>query len=311
MTGVVTRGRRWVARTLDRGKAALAEARNRSRLVDHVVATQEQYSRTNANTAAAAATYFGYLSFFPILAVAFFAVGEVASVFPHAQDDLETALNEVLPGVIGTGEGQIPFSVFTQNAARVGLVGLVGLVYAGTGWLAGLRDALAVVFELPADERFGWWVGKARDLAMLVVIGLVLVVSVALSGFVSTASGDTLGAWGLDSTVSQVLLRAVGHGLAVLSATGLFLLLFRLLARSGVHPRGLLEGAVLGAVGFEVLKSVAWYLLDSTRSSPAFAALGVSLVLLLWINYFSRILLYGAAWAATSPHRSRTGEASG
>ena len=36
-------------------------------------------------------TYFAFLSFFPILALAFFVVGSVAAVFPDAQDNLVTA----------------------------------------------------------------------------------------------------------------------------------------------------------------------------------------------------------------------------
>ena len=33
-------------------------------------------------------------------------------------------------------------------------------------------------------------------------------------------------------------------------------------------------------------------------SSPAFQAFGIALILLVWIHYFARVLLYAAAWAA-------------
>ena len=41
-------------------------------------------------------------------------------------------------------------------------------------------------------------------------------------------------------------------------------------------------------------------LLRSTQGNPAFQAFGIALILLVWINYFSRVVLYAAAWAHTS-----------
>ena len=55
-----------------------------------------------------------------------------------------------------------------------------------------------------------------------------------------------------------------------------------------------------GAIAFEVLKQLSTLLLSSTQGSPAFQAFGIALILLVWINYFSRVMLYTAAWAHTS-----------
>ena len=88
--------------------------------------------------------------------------------------------------------------------------------------------------------------------------------------------------------------------------------MFTLLVVEPHVPRGaLVRGALLGAVGFEVLKSLANLLLAQTRGNPAFQAFGVALILLVWINYFSRLVMYAAAWAYTSPDAlaQRTAEA--
>ena len=42
--------------------------------------------------------------------------------------------------------------------------------------------------------------------------------------------------------------------------------------------------------------------------SPAFQAFGIALILLVWINYFSRVVLYAAAWAHTSREARATRE---
>ena len=53
-------------------------------------------------------------------------------------------------------------------------------------------------------------------------------------------------------------------------------------------------------MAFEALKAASFLLLASTKSSPAFQAFGIALILLVWINYTSRGTLYAAAWAYTS-----------
>ena len=49
----------------------------------------------------------------------------------------------------------------------------------------GLRRALEVMFVMPTKEQPNFVVGKATDLAVLVVIGFTLLVSVGLSALVS------------------------------------------------------------------------------------------------------------------------------
>ena len=57
------------------------------------------------------------------------------------------------------------------------------------------------------------------------------------------------------------------------------------------------QGALVGAIGFEALKNLSVYLLGAAKGQPAFQVFGISLILLVWINYFSRVTLYAAAWA--------------
>src|SRR4051794_24844767 len=61
-------------------------ARRSSPLLDHGVRTQQHYADVNGTALAGGVTYYGFLSFFPLLAVAFFVVGQVAKVYPQARD---------------------------------------------------------------------------------------------------------------------------------------------------------------------------------------------------------------------------------
>ena len=77
--------------------------------------------------------------------------------------------------------------------------------------------------------------------------------------------------------------------------------MFRLLAAPDLPKRAMWSGALLGAVGFEILKQVSGLLIRSTQGQPAFQVFGLALILLVWINYFSRVILYAASWAWTHP----------
>jgi membrane protein len=291
-----------MASPLVRAKGMLGRARARSPLVDHLVRMQAHYATVNGSAQAGAVTYFAFLSFFPILALAFFVVGYIARVDSSAQDNLVTAIQGVLPGIVSNdphATGTITITSIEQAANKVGLLGLVGVVYAGLGWLSGMRSALEVVFEMPRGEFPHFFAGKVRDLVTLAIIGLTLLVSVAVTGVVVGYSDKVLELVGFGHQLSW-LVHVLGVVLGVGADMLLFYALFRLLARPRTPRRALWQGALLGGLGFEVLKLASSYLLRATQNQPAFQAFGIALVLLVWINYFSRVVMYAAAWAHTS-----------
>lgn len=287
-------------KAVDRAKERLAELRARSSFVDHVLRMQEHFGEVKGSQQAGGVTYFGFLSVFPVLALAFFAVGYVAKVFPDAQDALLKALDEVLPDLVGNGQGQVPLDDIQSAAGAVGLIGLAGVLYAGLGWLSSLQTALIVLFEMPERLQPNFVIGKLRDLVSLVVLGVVLMVSVSASSVLTRMSRQILDWLHLGSGLGWlVTILALVFGLA--ASALLFFLMFRILAKPPVPSKALWSGAWLGAIGFEVLKQLSGVLLVSTRGQPAFQAFGIALILLVWINYFSRVVLYAAAWSFTHP----------
>ncbi len=221
-------------------------------------------------------------------------------------------INNLLPGVVGTGDGQVRIRDIEDYAATVGLFGLVGVIYSGLGWLSGMRQALGVMFVTPRGEQPNFVLGKLRDLGTLLLIGLILLTSVAISGAVTGFSSAILRLIGIDpeSLVPNIVLVVLGHALAIVASTVLLLAMFKLLITHSYLPRrSMQEGALLGAIGFEGLKLVANLLLGGTAGSPAFQAFGVALILVVWINYFSRLVMYAASWAYTSPRAQALREA--
>ena len=292
---------------VDTAKERVQRLRERRPVVDHLVRMVEHYGSVNGNALAAAVTYFAFLSFFPILALAFAIFGQVSKVYPGARDALLKAADSVLPNLIGPPSG---IGLDTLEAAAPGIfsVGIVLTLYSGLGWLSGMRKALMTIFDEPEGEQPNFVMGKARDILALLTLGSVLVLSVAVSGVLTKVLDPILKALQLGAVAGAFFwILALALGLAANSL--LFFAFFRLLAEPNVPRRSLWSGALLGAIVFELLKQASTFLLKSTSESEAFQAFGIALILLVWINYFSRVVVLSAAWAYTAPEARAQREA--
>ena len=217
------------------------------------------------------------------------------------------AANSVLPGLVG-GDNGVSLDTLQSAAPGIFSVGILLTLYSGLGWLSGMREALMTVFEEPPREQPGFVSGKLRDILALLSLGSVLIVSVAVSGVATKLLTPILDALQL-GPVAGVFLAVLAVALGLAANALLFFAFFRLLAAPDVPSRSLWSGALLGAVAFELLKQLSTFLLKSTANSEAFQAFGIALILLVWINYFSRVVVYAAAWAHTSPEARAAREA--
>jgi len=275
------------------------EVRERRPFVDHLVRMVQHYGTSQGNLHAGAVTYFAFLSFFPLLAIAFFAVGYVSRVYPDADDQLRMGIDSLLPGLIGNGDGQVSLDDVRSFSGLAGVIGLVGVLYTGLGFIQVLREALTLTFgrSLPTASFVAV---KLRDLLGLVTIGGTFLVSVAVGSGVTRFSDYLLDLVGLGAELSP-LLAVLAVVVSVAINTLVFYVMFSRLATSRLPVRAMWSGALLGGLGMEVLKQASTALIALTKGNPAFTAFGVALVLIVVFNYFSRLALFAACWAYTAP----------
>ncbi len=288
-------------RVRERLVAMLDLARARSRLLDHLVRAILHYDAVMGSQLAAGATYYAFLSFFPLVALAFAAVGYAVVYVPGVEQSVTEALSSIFPGLIGTDPGKINVQAIARQKAGVGVVGLLVLLYSGLGWISALRTSLQAVFEVASDKTRNFAVGKAFDLVVLAIVGVVLLVAVGLGTAVTGFTGALVDLLGLDRTPgSRGLLIVVATVVGLAVNTLLFFTIYRLLPRHRVPARSLLQGALLGAFGFEVLKQLAGIVIGFVTANPLYGAFAIMIALLVWINYFNRLAVLGAAWAVTT-----------
>jgi membrane protein len=260
----------------------------------------KRYGDARGNLLAGGVTYFAFFSIFPAVALAFTVFGFLLQDNPQWLDEIKDYLNQTLPGFIQDGgtEGLIPLSIPSGDTLTVtGLIGLGGLLFAGLGWLGALRDGIRAIFGV-TGEPGNLVTNKLRDLGVLVILGVAIVVSAAVTGIAGAATSWVAERIGLGGQAWLLSLIAFVIGAALDGVVVLVML--RLLSGVDVPRRGLIGGAVVGGVGLTLLKVLGATLIAGTTSNPLFASIALVVGLLAWLNLMSRVVLLAAAWSANS-----------
>ena len=267
--------------------------------VAHAVAAYQRYKGEHGDHLAAAITYFSFLALFPLILLAVSVLGFVLASHAGLEHRLYDSIYRNAPGAFGDTLRNVVQSAISSRAG-VGVVGLVGVLLAGLGWIANLRTAIDTVWGLPPAKR-NFVTAKLADLIVLVGLGVGSVLSVGL-----TAGGTALGG----AVLRWVHLN--GHAGAG-TATGLLGILLGIagsmlvfgwllvgLPDVRVSRRTAVRATVIASIGFEILKIVGTVYIARVIKSPTGAAIGSVVGILVWIDLVCRYMLYCVAWAATA-----------
>lgn len=166
-------------------------------------------------------------------------------------------------------------------------VGLVSALWGGLSVVRATQAALNSAWEVPYRERSKAAGQVLRSLAVLATIGLGLVASVLITGYVTgAATGVRLGWAG----------RLAGQVVAIALDVGLFIAVFRVLADRKATTRQVLPGALLSGVSFWVLQSASSLIISRYlhRAQGAYGNLATVVTILWWFYLQSMITLLGA-----------------
>jgi membrane protein len=259
----------------------------------HAWRSYERLDRVKWTRLAAAMTFTSFVALFPVLTLA--ATLGAAALSDAQQRTLQDRIADQVPGIAD----QLDIHGLVDNAGTVGVIASVVLLFTGVGWVDAMRDCLRTVWELPDDEE-NLVVRRVKDAGVLVGFGGAVLVTLAVSVSATALVGwsaDRLGVeeagWG------RALLQAAAFAVAVLA--DFLLLLYVLTLLPGVEPsrHRLFVAALLGALGFEILKLLLSGYIQGIAAKSMYGAFGVPVALLLWINFTAKLVLYCASWTAT------------
>lgn len=262
------------------------------------------FGETKCARLAAALSYYTIFSIAPILIV----VISIAALFFDAADARSQIVGQISQVVGPTGAEAI--GEILTNANKGGqsgnivatLIGFATILLGATGLFAALQDSLNTIWGVePKPDNTILITIKTRLLSFVMVLGIgfLLIVSLVASVVVKAAS-DWLGAMlGGAEWIAPILNLVLFFVLITL----FFALMFKILPDAQIQWRDVWIGAALTSVLFSVGKSVlSWYLARPGTAS-AYGSAGALVVLLLWINYASQILFFGAEFTKVYANR--------
>jgi membrane protein len=259
----------------------------------HAWRSYERLDRVKWSQLAAAMTFISFIALFPLLTVA--AAIAAATLSTDQQHELQDKIAEQVPGI----SDQLNIGSLVDNAGTIGLIAGAVLLFTGIGWVGSMRECLRAVWELP-DRDENPLLRKLIDAGVLIGLGGAVLATIAVStvasalvGWINDQLGIAQGGWG------GILLRIAAFAVAVLA--DFLLLLYVLTLLPGVEPtrRRLFVAALIGAVGFELLKLLLSGYIQGVAAKSMYGAFGVPVALLLWMNFTSKLVLFCAAWTAT------------
>jgi membrane protein len=278
-------------------KTAVPRARERVPFLDHLMRMYGRYQADGGDRLAAAVTFYWFLSLFPLLLLAISLLGYVYG--DEAPRHVTSALSGYLPPQLVETIG----NTLVDAKGKAGVIGLVGLLLSGLGWVDGLREAIRSIWH--QNIKAGNIVTrKLVDIVVLVGLFATIAASVVVTGATTAATGYVIGLLNLsDTTAATVFTQVLAYALSAVADTALFVYMFTRLPRVSQPIKNVLRAAVFGAIGFEIIKFAgAFYVARTTsRGAATYGAFAVVVGLLLFLNIVSRWILLTAAFAVTTP----------
>jgi YihY family inner membrane protein len=258
--------------------ATIDRLQKRRRSVAVAVATFKKFSEDRTTQYASMIAFWLFFSIFPLLLVLvtllswFLPAGDKASVLGRVAD-MFPLLDPKTSGLTGTAWALI--------------LGVVTALWSGLGAVRSTESAFDSIWEVPYHERSGTVRQVIRAVGVLATVGVGLVLSTLISGFVvSTSNGVNLGAAG----------RAGGYVLAAVLDVAIVVAAFRILTTRDVSTRDVLPGALIAGIVLFVLQQISTFIIsEHLRNAQAtYGHFAVVITILWWFYLQSIVTLLGA-----------------
>jgi len=273
---------------------------------DHVMRAYQRFDDGSGGFFAAGLTYYTIFALFPLLMVGFAVVGFGLSRRPELLSQIDNHIRAAVPSELGRELIELMNSAIRARTS-VGVIGLATAAWAGLGWMSHLRAALTEMWYEQHIDSQGYVRTKLSDLLAIVGTFLVILATLGLSALSHAAPMEAALRWlGIpEYSVFSVIFQVVSILVSLLVSWLLFTWMIARLPRESVSLVASMRAGLIAAIGFEVFKQVGSVYLQVVLASPAGAAFGPVLGLMVFAYVTAYLVLFCAAWAATASGEPR------
>jgi membrane protein len=250
--------------------------------------TAEGFLKDQVPDHAAAMTYYGIFSLFPLILFFLSIAGMVVQNNTAVRDQVIALITNLLPQ--GQNELQKVISGVIEAKKAAAGIGILALLWSASGWFSVIDSNINRVWGVTKSRSF--IKGKLFAIAMVLTIGGVAVVSWA-----ATAALNLLKAFTDAVPGSLFFWQGIVTAVSVLVATVAFYLLYRYTPRRKIQFSDVWPAALLTAIAWEATRRVIAFYITQTDMVSGYGPIGAMMALLFWIYIASMIILVGAELA--------------
>jgi membrane protein len=255
--------------------------------------TLSKWNQHKAIRMGAALAYFGIYAFAPILIIAISIAGLV-----YGRAATEGNIVSSISGIVGVSTAQfVQELIASASQPRAGIIaaiiGVAGTIIASASYFFQLKDALNTVWEIapkPGYSPKDVLLNNAISFAVVLGLALLLLVSLLFTAGLGKA-GSFVGRYLPGSDLAR---QMIDFGLTFGLVSLLFACIFKILPDIHITWKDVLPGAILTAGLFLAVQFALSFMIRVVNPGLAFGAAGALVVVLLWVNLASLILLFGA-----------------
>ncbi|MEH6304956.1 YihY/virulence factor BrkB family protein [Olivibacter sp. CPCC 100613] len=236
-----------------------------------------------------------------ILAVVSFVLGDDAQqgkVFQQINEyvgaDAAAFIQSLIQG-LSVGKGSIIATI----------IGVGTLIFASTKVFVEMQDSLNMIFNVKPKPKRGWvklLIDRALSFSIVLILGFLLVVSLLLNVVISVISTTLINylpdlqIFGLNlfDETTNIALYLTNTLITFIVLSILFGCIFKFLPDVKIKWKDVRSGAFFTAILFMIGKWAIGLYMQYAAPASGYGAAGSIVIILLWINYTSSILFFGA-----------------
>jgi membrane protein len=247
---------------------------------------------------AAMVAYFALLSFVPLIFLALSLLGLV-----HRADASDFLVRELQRAFPGTSVGSIITLVHKvqDNAATLGIIGGVALLWSSISLFSALESAFNIVYGLPNRSFL-----RGKALATTLMVAMITFLFASL--LVGALGVEVLKRYAPGFVGNGIVAYIVSIAVSLLGVFVFLLAVYWFLPTADVSFADALPGAALAAVVLEASFQVLPVFVRLAGVSPTLRVLGAPAILLLWLYVMANVVVFGAElnWWRAERTRLRT-----
>jgi membrane protein len=258
---------------------------------------------------AASLSYYTLFAMAPLLIIIISLVGSI-----FGRDAVQGTVYTELRGVVGSDAAlqiqEIIANIQSSYNTTLGtIIGIVILVVGATGIFTEIQSSINFIWSVKAKPKKSWLkylINRALSFVLVLTLGFILVVTLIASTLLSVLD-DKLTRSFPHATV--YFLNTLNVALLLVSITGLFIVIYKVLPDAVISWRDALIGSVFTALLFLAGKYVIGLYLGKSKLGVTYGTAASIVIILTWVYYSSVILYFGAeftrAFALESGHGIR------